>query len=82
MEILIYCSWEMIFRKISRPVLELFGGVPAVVGLKFSIAQKNAKVPGAVNASWGSCQLRKVPVGGASKGTGSKNLIINIIKFL
>ena len=43
-------------------------GVPAVGGLKFSMAQKKF----AKNASWGNCQLGEVPVGGsASWGTGA-----------
>ena len=38
----------------------MLAGVPAVGGLKFSMAQgKSAK-----SASWGLCQLEEVPVGG------------------
>ena len=41
-------------------------GVPAVGGLKFSMAQKKVQK----SASWGKCQLGEVPVGGsASWGT-------------
>ena len=40
-------------------------GVPAVGGLKFSMAQKKVKK----SASWLKCQLGEVPVGGiASSG--------------
>ena len=41
---------------------EVVPGVPAVGGLKFSIAQKKF----AKSASWGKCQLGKVLVGGSA----------------
>ena len=38
------------------------GGVPAVGGLKFSMAQQKVQK----SASWGKCQLGEVPVGGSA----------------
>ena len=39
-------------------------GVPAVGGLKFSMAQKKVQK----SATWGKCQLAEVPVGGGASG--------------
>ena len=52
-------SWGTLTSRISWAH---FLGVPAVRGLKFSMAQK--KVP--KSASWGKCQLGEVPVGGSA----------------
>ena len=58
-------------------LLDDFFGVPAVGGLKFSMAQKKVQK----SASWGKCQLGEVPVG-ESASWGSASWGTRAIKFL
>ena len=63
-------------------------GVPAVGGLKFSMAQKKKfkKVPLGGSASWRKCQLGEVPVGevpvGGQGPVGGQNLTLGRTIFL
>ena len=64
--------------RISLSDLTFYDGVPAIGGLKFSMAQKKVQksaswgkgqlgeVPVGGGASWGKCQFGEVPVGGSA----------------